>query len=78
MNEYMATLLSIKEAVGEIKADIKLLQQDHAELKTYLKTEVKPVIDTYQKVQWLGHKFVWSLGFITLSGSVYMVFQNWK
>lgn len=78
MNDYMTTLLSIKETVGEIKSDIKLLQQDHAELKQYLKTEVRPVVDTIQKVQWLGHKFIWALGFITLGSSVYAAIQSWK
>lgn len=78
MNDYLSTLLSIKETVGEIRTDLKLLQQDNLEFKQYLHDEVKPAIATYQRVIWLGHKFVWSMGFITLSGAVYAAIEKWK
>jgi len=70
MKDHMEVLLEIKEDIGEIKADLKDLRQDHQEIRDYLKTDVKPVVDTYQKYNWLGKKLIWVMGFVALSGSV--------
>lgn len=78
MKEYIDALLEIKEDLGEIKADIKDLNAKHVELQSYLKSDVKPVVDTYQKYNWLGNKFLWVMGLITLSGSVIAAIKNWR
>lgn len=70
MSEHVNILMEIKETLGEIKTDLKGLRNEQQTMRDYLRTDVKPVVETFENYKWLGNKIMWLMGFIVLSGSV--------
>lgn len=68
-SKILEILLSLKEDITAMKADVKDLKEKDAKFAEYLKSEVRPLVVSHSRINWLSNKtFTILISFGSLMG----------